>query len=142
MREQRRVDAALCQTWPAELKVPSCNGPVGVCSRPPRRPDFLTASPCRRAFRRVSVERRLSPHEVGITFVGHSTFLIESAAGVTIATDYNGYAGGIVPRVVTMNHAHSSHYTELLDSAIEQFRVVAGIRARDRRTIICRSRTC
>ncbi|MEI2386194.1 MBL fold metallo-hydrolase [Breoghania sp. JC706] len=70
-------------------------------------------------FRLAAVDRRLSPHEVGITFIGHSTFLIESADGVTIATDYNGNAGGVIPRVVTMNHAHSSHYTELLDPAIE-----------------------
>jgi hypothetical protein len=27
--------------------------------------------------------------EVSITYIGHSTFLIESAAGVRIATDYN-----------------------------------------------------
>jgi hypothetical protein len=28
---------------------------------------------------------------VKLTFIGHSTFLIETPAGVTIATDYNGY---------------------------------------------------
>ena len=70
-------------------------------------------------LRHVAADSRLAPSEVGITFVGHSTFLIESAQGVTIATDYNGRAGGIIPRVVTMNHAHSSHYTEFLDPAIE-----------------------
>ncbi|RVJ55007.1 Zn-dependent hydrolase, partial [Sinorhizobium medicae] len=29
--------------------------------------------------------------EVTITFVGHSTFLIETPDGVSIATDYNGW---------------------------------------------------
>jgi L-ascorbate metabolism protein UlaG (beta-lactamase superfamily) len=58
--------------------------------------------------------------EVSIRFVGHSTFLITSPAGVTIATDYNGYAGaGVVPRVVTMNRAHTSHWTNNIDPAIE-----------------------
>ena len=31
--------------------------------------------------------------QVQFTFVGHSTFLITSPEGVTIATDYTGYAG-------------------------------------------------
>ena len=58
--------------------------------------------------------------DVTIRFVGHSTFLITSPADVTIATDYNGYAGqGIVPRVVTMNRAHTTHYTETPDPRIE-----------------------
>jgi len=57
--------------------------------------------------------------EVSIRFVGHSTFLITSPKGVTIATDYNGYAGGTIPRVVTMNHAHRSHYTDAPDPRIE-----------------------
>ena len=58
--------------------------------------------------------------EVTIRFVGHSTFLITSPAGVTIATDFNGYAGqGVVPRVVTMNRAHTSHWTDTIDPGIE-----------------------
>ncbi len=57
--------------------------------------------------------------EVSIRFVGHSTFLITSPGGVTIATDYNGYAGGIVPRVVTMNQAHTSHWTNDIHPDIE-----------------------
>jgi L-ascorbate metabolism protein UlaG (beta-lactamase superfamily) len=58
--------------------------------------------------------------EVDIRFVGHSTFRIESAGGVVIATDYTGYAGtGRSPDVVTMNHAHTSHYTSYPDPAIK-----------------------
>lgn len=61
----------------------------------------------------------LSQFEVEITFVGHATFRIESAGGVIIATDYAGYAGqGPVPDVVTMNHAHSTHYTNHPDPRI------------------------
>jgi len=49
---------------------------------------------------------------VKLTYIGHSTFLIESPAGVTIATDYNDIARpAIVPEIVTMNRAHSSHFT-------------------------------
>jgi L-ascorbate metabolism protein UlaG (beta-lactamase superfamily) len=61
----------------------------------------------------------LRPDEVRLTFVGHSTFLIESPEGVIIATDYAGYSGGVVPDVITMNHAHPSHYTDRPDPAIK-----------------------
>ena len=62
----------------------------------------------------------LKENEVSLTFIGHSTFLIESPAGVRIATDFTGYAGpGGVPDVVTMNHAHESHYTDYPDPKIK-----------------------
>ena len=51
--------------------------------------------------------------EVRITYVGHSTFLIESPQLVRIATDYNDYVRPpILPDIVTMNHAHTTHYTD------------------------------
>ncbi|WP_018699997.1 MBL fold metallo-hydrolase [Amorphus coralli] len=57
---------------------------------------------------------------VTITFVGHATFRIETPGGVIIVTDYSGPAGsGPVPTVATMNHAHSSHWTNTPDPRIE-----------------------
>ncbi|MBL8906709.1 MAG: MBL fold metallo-hydrolase [Rhizobiales bacterium] len=61
----------------------------------------------------------LQADQVQLTFVGHATFVIESPGGVRIATDYDGYAGDVLPDVVTMNHAHSSHYTDNPDPAIK-----------------------
>lgn len=61
----------------------------------------------------------LAADQVQLTFVGHSTFLIESPGGLKIATDYAGWSGGVVPDVVTMNQAHSSHYTNTPDPAIK-----------------------
>jgi L-ascorbate metabolism protein UlaG (beta-lactamase superfamily) len=56
---------------------------------------------------------RLKPDEARLTFVGHSTFLIESPEGVSIATDYNDYVRPIeLPDIATMNRAHSSHFTD------------------------------
>lgn len=66
-------------------------------------------------FSRIALEAS----QVQFTFVGHSTFLIESPSGIRIATDYSGYASGIVPDVVTMNRAHSTHYTDFPDPAIK-----------------------
>jgi L-ascorbate metabolism protein UlaG (beta-lactamase superfamily) len=62
---------------------------------------------------------RTDPGEVKIHFVGHATFLVETAAGIRIATDFTGFVGpGVTPDVVTMNKAHSSHYTLTPDPAI------------------------
>jgi len=56
---------------------------------------------------------------VGISYVGHSTFRLHTPAGVVIATDYAGYAGrGPTPTVVTMNHAHETHFTDSPDPEI------------------------
>jgi L-ascorbate metabolism protein UlaG (beta-lactamase superfamily) len=58
--------------------------------------------------------------EVTITYVGHSTFFLETPGGVRIATDYNGwYKTPSLPTVATMNRAHSSHYTLTPDPGIE-----------------------
>jgi L-ascorbate metabolism protein UlaG (beta-lactamase superfamily) len=62
----------------------------------------------------------LQPEEVRIRYIDHSTYRIETAGGVTLATDYAGWAGiGPIPRVVTMNHAHETHWTPFPDERIE-----------------------
>jgi L-ascorbate metabolism protein UlaG (beta-lactamase superfamily) len=61
----------------------------------------------------------LARDEVGITFVGHATFLIESPGGVRIATDYNDLVRpATTPDVATMNKAHSTHFTHRPDPGI------------------------
>jgi L-ascorbate metabolism protein UlaG (beta-lactamase superfamily) len=55
----------------------------------------------------------LDADQVRLTYVGHSTFLIESPKLVRIATDYNDWVRPpLLPDIVTMNHAHSTHYTD------------------------------
>jgi L-ascorbate metabolism protein UlaG (beta-lactamase superfamily) len=62
----------------------------------------------------------LNSDQVRVTYVGHATFLIESPQLVRIATDYNDYVRPtIVPDIVTMNHAHPTHYTDHPDPAIK-----------------------
>jgi len=56
---------------------------------------------------------------VTITYGGHSTYYIDTPGGVRIATDYSGaYKMGRLPDIVTMNRAHSSHYTLVPDPGI------------------------
>src|ERR1700674_2329677 len=57
--------------------------------------------------------------EVAITYAGHSTYYIDTPGGLRIATDYSGaYTTGRLPDVVTMNRAHSTHYTLFPDPRI------------------------
>jgi L-ascorbate metabolism protein UlaG (beta-lactamase superfamily) len=77
----------------------SCPGLVAA------RPPF--AQPV--AFRLAA----LKADEVRISYIGHSTFLLESPQLVRIATDYNDYVKPpVLPDIVTMNHAHNTHYTD------------------------------
>ena len=68
------------------------------------------------AFRLAALER----DQVRISYVGHSTFLIESPQLVRIATDFNDYVQPpVLPDIVTMNHAHSTHYSDHPDPGIK-----------------------
>jgi L-ascorbate metabolism protein UlaG (beta-lactamase superfamily) len=65
--------------------------------------------------------RRLAAtaEEVTITYAGHSTYYIDTPGGIRIATDFSGaYTTGRPPDVVTMNRAHSTHYTLFPDPRI------------------------
>jgi L-ascorbate metabolism protein UlaG (beta-lactamase superfamily) len=58
--------------------------------------------------------------DVTITYAGHSTYIIETPGGVRIATDFSGVYGHTpLPRIVTMNKAHRTHYTDHPDPGIE-----------------------
>ncbi len=68
----------------------------------------------------VRVATKLEPYEARITFVGHSTFVIESPDGVRMATDYNDYHRPIeLPHIVTMNRTHDGHYTNFPSPTIK-----------------------
>ncbi len=54
-----------------------------------------------------------------LTFLGHASFLIETEGGVTAVTDYNGYnTAPVTPDIVTMNNAHSTHYTDQVEPGV------------------------
>lgn len=62
----------------------------------------------------------LPAETVRLNYVDHATFVLETAGGLTLATDFTGFLGlsDLIPDVVTMNHAHSSHFTAFPDPAI------------------------
>ncbi len=91
----------IAQVIAASAALASCPGPVAS-----RAPLLWRAA--------------LAPSEVGVTFLGHASFLIESPAGVSIVTDYNGFnRPRFTPDIVTMNNAHSTHYTDAPDPGIK-----------------------
>ncbi|WP_306118779.1 MULTISPECIES: MBL fold metallo-hydrolase [unclassified Roseitalea] len=105
--------AALALVPPAFAQAPDDEAPVSQCLAVAQGlPNVIYASTDSGP---LSVDG-----DVTITFAGHSTYRIETPAGVTIATDYSGVYGHTpTPRVITMNRAHSTHYTLNPDPAIE-----------------------
>jgi L-ascorbate metabolism protein UlaG (beta-lactamase superfamily) len=89
---------------------------------PSAKPEMMENCPGLVAQRPQSLVRRvaLNAEQVRLTYIGHSTFLIESPRLVRVATDYNDYVKPpVVPDIVTMNHAHTTHYTDRPDAAIK-----------------------
>jgi len=118
--------AALCLTLPARAQAPQPpagkpemreNCPGMVASNAPRvMPASLRHSELKT---RANALLALNSDQVRVTYSGHSTFLVESPQLVRIATDYNDYVRPpILPDIVTMNHAHSTHYTDQPDPRI------------------------
>lgn len=64
---------------------------------------------------------RAVPEEtVDIHYIAHASFLIRSAGGLNMVTDFTGFIGNtrMIPDLVTMNHAHDTHWTAFPDPAI------------------------
>src|SRR6202790_3588404 len=103
------VLALLCQlvTPAAAQDAPRASECLAMANAPPR----ATPVSLRSAAAKTD--------EVAITYAGHSTYYIDTPGGVRIATDYSGaYTTGRLPDVVTMNRAHSTHYSLFPDPRI------------------------
>jgi L-ascorbate metabolism protein UlaG (beta-lactamase superfamily) len=77
---------------------------------------IASRSPFAAALQRVA----LNADQVRVSYIGHSTFLIESPQLVRVAADYNDYVRPpVLPDIATMNHAHTTHYTDNPDPGIK-----------------------
>jgi len=92
----------------------------------PPKPEMMQSCPGLVASRAPFVEpvalrvAALERDQARISYIGHSTFLIESPQLVRIATDYNDYVRpAVLPDIATMNHAHSTHYSLSPDPGIK-----------------------
>jgi L-ascorbate metabolism protein UlaG (beta-lactamase superfamily) len=68
----------------------------------------------------AALEEGLEPDSVLIRYIDHASFAIVTPDGTVAVTDYTGYLGtqDVVPDVVTMNNAHSTHWTANPDPRI------------------------
>lgn len=57
---------------------------------------------------------------VRLRYITHASFLLQTHGGLSAVTDFTGFLGNVdfTPDIVTMNHAHSTHYTAYPDPAI------------------------
>ena len=89
-----------------------------------RRPShclaIADATPGAAYIQKASWSEAVPEFSVRINYVAHATFLIQTPDGMNIATDFTGFLGNtsLIPDVVTMNHAHDTHWTANPDPAI------------------------
>jgi hypothetical protein len=109
------VFAAVAHAQAPEQPTPKSAPPPDVAQNCPG----LVAADRPRIFPAALHLAALNADQVRLTYIGHATFLIESPQLVRIATDYNDYVRPpVLPDIVTMNHAHSTHYTPFPDPHI------------------------
>jgi L-ascorbate metabolism protein UlaG (beta-lactamase superfamily) len=89
-----------------------------------RRPShciaIADAAPGLEFIQKASWTEPVPDFSVRLHYVAHASFLIQTEGGLSAVTDFTGFVGntGLIPDVVTMNHAHSSHWTPNPDPAI------------------------
>jgi L-ascorbate metabolism protein UlaG (beta-lactamase superfamily) len=121
---QRLIAAALFSiALPATVFAQAADQPPPKSSAPPQMTENcpgLVAADRPRVIPAAFDVAALNADQVRLTYIGHATFLIESPQLVRIATDYNDYVRPpVLPDIVTMNHAHDTHYTDHPDPAIK-----------------------
>ena len=57
---------------------------------------------------------------VRLSYISHAAFLLQTQGGLSAVTDFTGFVGNVdfLPDVVTMNHAHDTHWTAYPDPGI------------------------
>ncbi|MCL3880894.1 MBL fold metallo-hydrolase [Marivita sp. GX14005] len=89
-----------------------------------RRPSHCLAvartAPENPVIQRAAFTEPVPDFSVRLNYVSHATFLLQTPGGLNIATDFTGFLGNtaLIPDVVTMNHAHGTHWTANPDPAI------------------------
>lgn len=98
--------------------------PAGMAQAQARKPShciaIADAAPGIAYLHKASFRAPLPDHTVRISYLAHASFLIQSPGGIGAVTDYTGFIGNVdyIPDVVTMNHAHETHWTAAPDPAI------------------------
>ncbi len=97
---------------------------AGAAPAQDRRPShciaIADAAPGISYIQKASYTAPVPQFSVRITYIDHAMFLIQTPGGLSAITDFAGYTGAadFIPDVVTMNHAHSTHWTPAPNPAI------------------------
>jgi L-ascorbate metabolism protein UlaG (beta-lactamase superfamily) len=89
-----------------------------------RRPShciaIADAAPGLRYLHQAAWTDPIPDYSVRIQYIAHASFLIQTRGGIEAVTDFTGFVGNtrMIPDVVTMNHAHDTHWTAFPDPAI------------------------
>lgn len=89
-----------------------------------RRPShciaIADAAPGLSYVHKASYRDPLPDYTVRLHYIAHASFLIQTQGGLNAVTDFTGFIGNtdLTPDVVTMNHAHDTHWTANPDPAI------------------------
>jgi len=94
-------------------------GAVSAQDRIPSHCRAFAQAPGIDYLHRASFRDPVAQDTVRITYVDHAMFLIQSET-LSAMTDFTGWYGNVdfTPDVVTMNNAHSTHFTSAPDPAI------------------------
>jgi L-ascorbate metabolism protein UlaG (beta-lactamase superfamily) len=94
--------------------------PAGAQDRIPSHCQALAEATGGEYLHLASVGTPVAANRVRISYIDHAMFMIETPGGLRAVTDYSGFIGStpIVPDVVTMNNAHSTHWTATPDPRI------------------------
>lgn len=78
------------------------------------------SAPGLRYLHRANWQEEVPRYALRISYIAHASFLIQTRGGLDVVTDFTGFVGSapLIPDVVTMNHAHDTHWTAYPDPAI------------------------
>lgn len=97
---------------------------VPPASSQERRPShciaIADAAPGLRYVHKARWQEPVPEFAVRLSYIAHASFLLQTPGGLNAVTDFTGFIGSadLIPDVVTMNHAHDTHWTAYPDPAI------------------------
>ncbi len=108
----RIVIACLCLLLPASL--------LAQEREPSHCLAFAESAPGLTYLHAASYRAPVEADTVRIRYLNHASFLLQTHGGLSAVTDFTGFVGNVdfLPDIVTMNHAHATHYTAFPDPDI------------------------
>ncbi len=97
---------------------------AGAATAQDRRPShciaIADAAPGLEFIQKAAFSDPVPQYSVRLSYIDHSMFLLQTPGGLSAITDFAGFYGvtEFTPDIVTMNHAHDSHWTALPDPDI------------------------